>query len=154
MSKKLGIIAILAIFMLAGTVPFVMGAGQLPPALNEKMIKSGLIGSESNVSSVSMQHSIDVVYGTPSPDTWYYGKVDDVWPWMISDCTTFNLKSDGILYTFSITPVSTVDGWNNAFMQNQIVDCLISADANNHYINVHTDGNCQIDMVRLTATRM
>jgi hypothetical protein len=154
MSKNLGIIAILTIFMLAGTVPFVMGAEpvKLPAVLNEKMEASGLRIQESDL---IMQHSADLEYGEPSPNTWYYGKVDDIWPWMISDCTTFNLKSDGKLYTFSVKAASTDEyGWNNAFMQNQIVDCLISADTNNHYINVHIDENYQVDQVRLTATRM
>ena len=149
MSKKLGIIGILVIFMLAGTIPFVMGAQPLPAALNQKLISSNVVVSE----NMSVSHSIVPTYSPISPNTWYYGKVDDVWPWMISDCTTFDLKDGNKLYNFCVKPASTVDSWNNAFMQNQIVDCLIAADTNNHYINVHTDENSQIDQVRLTATR-
>jgi hypothetical protein len=153
MSKNIGIIAILTIFMIAGTIPFVMGAEpvQLPAVLNEKMVASGLSIQNPNF---SMQHSAELEYGEISPDTWYYGKINNIWPWMISDCTTFDLKSDGKIYSFCVKPASTDEyGWSNAFMQNQIVDCLISADTSKHSINVHTDANCQVDGVVLSDTR-
>lgn len=146
MSKNLRIISILAIFVLVGMTPFVMGATTLPAALNQKYVASNLHFQSSQTNARAI--------GTLSPNTWYYGKVDDVWPWMQSDDTTFNLIVGRTTYFCTVKPASTVNGWNNAFMQNQIVDCIIAAQETNHYINVHTDADTNIDQVRLTATRV
>lgn len=152
MSKKLGIIAILVVLLMIGTIPFVMGADStaVDPVLEPKIqspLQAQLIDSSVfDNSSVSDLEIIPISEGT-----WYYGEVDDVWPWMQSDYTTFNLvDSNNNYHTFKVKSASTdSNGWNNAFMQNQIVYCLISADTTKHKINVHVDNNYEVDQVRL-----
>lgn len=138
MSKNLSIIIVLSFFMLVGTIPFVMGVATNPSTpstdLNQRF-------AESNMSSPSP------LFPFPSPNKWYYSKVNTVSPTMEFNDTwvTFTDNQTGSSYS------TYISGFNSSpYLQNQIVNCIVTAQGTNHYIYLHTDRDHKIEQVQTT----
>lgn len=140
MSKNRYIFAFLAIFLIIGSITQVFAAEinnttTSVPVTPDKNPIPGLVGKTT-------------VGGHEISPGWYYGKVHNVWPWMISDDVTFNARVNGTDTMFFVEPAGT-EAWSpNA--QNQIVTCLVVADYAGKNIYWHVTKDSFVDQVITT----
>lgn len=125
MRKSKLLLITLAMCIIIGSIPFVMGQSNIPrPPASEKTRISAAETASAQI----------------TPNTWIYGKVTNVYPWMGSDYTQVWLSTSSGTITFRVTPAST----NNQYLQTQLVNSLVVAQETNHYIYVWADENSNI----------
>lgn len=128
MQKSKLLLTTLAICIIIGLIPCVMSQSNASESPMPEMPE------ETNVSA---NVSAAISAAEITPNTWYYGKISYVYPWMGSDYTQVGLITSSGTINFRVEPAGT----NNQYLHTELVNSLVTAHQTNYYIYVYTDQN-------------
>lgn len=140
MQKSKLLLTTLAICIIIGSIPCVMG--QSNASESQMPGNTDPTAMPGNTDAPPMPENTSVSVASISaasimPNTWYYGTISYVYPWMGSDYTQVGLITSSGTINLRVQPANT----NNQYLQTELVNSLVTAHQTYHYIHVYTDQN-------------